>query len=105
VVAEIESLSLELIEIRRLAAALDSPDILNITVKPGSRRPGLSTENGVLVLRVRERAIEGAANEACVRALAAAYGVSPSAVALVSGFRRRRKRFAIRLPDASKGCR
>jgi uncharacterized protein YggU (UPF0235/DUF167 family) len=68
---------------------------LDVFVKPGSKAPGLSEENGVLVLRVRERAIEGAANTACIRALAEAYGVAPSAVKLVAGTRNRRKRFTI----------
>jgi uncharacterized protein len=65
-------------------------------VKPGSKHPGLASENGVLVLRVRERPVDGAANAACVRALAQAYQVPPSAVELVSGARNRAKRFAIR---------
>jgi uncharacterized protein len=46
-------------------------------------------------MRVRERAIGGAANAACIRALAAAYGVAPSRVELVRGERSRRKRFSI----------
>ena len=69
---------------------------IDVTVKPGSKRPGLTRENGAFVLRVRERAIDGAANAACIRALAAAYGVAPSAVELVRGARGRRKCFAIR---------
>jgi uncharacterized protein YggU (UPF0235/DUF167 family) len=77
--------------------------ILDVVVKPGSKRTGLSREGDELVLRVRERAIEGAANEACVRALAQAYGVAPSAVALVRGTRSRHKRFAITLPNETKG--
>jgi len=47
------------------------------------------------VVRVRERAIEGAANEACARALAAAFSVAPSAVTLVRGARARHKTFEI----------
>jgi uncharacterized protein len=70
-------------------------EVIDVFVKPGSRSPGLSNEDGVLVLRVRERATEGAANAACVRALAAAYGVAPSAVTIVRGTRSRHKRFAI----------
>jgi uncharacterized protein len=69
--------------------------IIDVLVKPGSKRPGLLRVEGLLVIRVRERAIEGAANEACIRALAAAYGVTPSAVSLLRGARSRRKRFAI----------
>lgn len=76
--------------------------ILDVIVKPGSKQPGLSEEDGTLVLRVRERAIEGAANDACVRALAAAYGVPNSAVELLSGVRSRRKRFTIQLRDKPK---
>lgn len=71
--------------------------ILDIIVKPGSKKLGFSEENGALVLRVHERAINGAANGACIRALAIAYGVPRSAVELVGGARSRQKRFAIRL--------
>ncbi len=84
-------------------AKIVKPLPIDVVVKPGSKRPGLSTENGTLVLRVRERAIEGAANAACVKALAAAYGVAPSAVTLVSGFRSRHKRFTVELPNEAKG--
>jgi len=65
-------------------------------VKPGSARPGVYEENGAIVVRVRERAIEGAANRACIRALAEAYGVAPTAVELLHGAKSRRKRFSIR---------
>lgn len=71
---------------------------VDVIVKPGSKHPGISKENGDLVVRVRERAIEGAANEACARALAAEFGIARSAVELVRGARARRKRFAVRLP-------
>lgn len=50
---------------------------------------------GRVILRVRERAIEGAANEACVRALAQALGVPRSRVTLLRGARSRDKRFDI----------
>jgi uncharacterized protein len=76
--------------------------LVEVLVKPGSKRPGISEEDGRLVVRVRERAIEGAANEACVRALAAAYAVAPSAVTLVRGVRARRKRFEIDVPGDSE---
>ncbi len=48
-----------------------------------------------MVIRVRERAIEGAANAACVRALAEALGVAPTRVQLVRGHRARVKSFAV----------
>jgi uncharacterized protein (TIGR00251 family) len=76
--------------------------LVDVVVKPGSKKPGVSSENGEIVLRVRECAVEGAANRACVRALAQAYGVPPSGVELVSGARSRRKRFSIRESGAQK---
>ena len=80
---------------KRSFVAEHRDEMIDVLVKPGSRKPGLSSEGGALVLRVRERAIEGAANDACLRALAHAYRVAPSAVSLVRGLRSRHKRFAI----------
>lgn len=68
---------------------------ISVRVKPGSKQPGISVENGTVVLRVRERAVEGAANAACVRAIAQALGVAASRVTLTQGARGREKRFAI----------
>jgi hypothetical protein len=48
-----------------------------------------------LIVSVRERAIEGAANLACARALAEHFGVAPSLVRLVSGARSRNKLFEV----------
>jgi uncharacterized protein YggU (UPF0235/DUF167 family) len=79
--------------------------ILDVIVKPGSKRPGISYEEGALIVRVRERAVEGAANAACRRALAQEYRVPQSAVELIAGARSRRKRFAIAQPRAAKGPR
>jgi len=64
-------------------------------VKPGSKAPGIAAEGDSLVLRVRERAVEGAANEACIRVLAAALGVAPSCVRLLRGAHSREKLFEI----------
>ena len=64
-------------------------------VKPGSKAPGIEADGDRLVVRVRERAIEGAANDACVRAIAAHYGVAPARVTLVHGARSRTKLFEI----------
>jgi uncharacterized protein len=47
-------------------------------------------------VRVRERAIEGAANEACARALAEYLGVPRSHVSLVRGARSRVKIFEVK---------
>jgi hypothetical protein len=71
--------------------------ILDVFVKPGSKNAGVALENGRIVVRVRERAVDGAANAACLRALAKEYGVAPSRVRLIRGERSRQKRFAIEL--------
>ena len=57
-----------------------------IRVKPGSARPGLGgAQAGALVVRVSERAVDGKATEAALAAVAEAFGVRRSGVALVSG--------------------
>ena len=70
---------------------------ITLAVKPGSKRPGLAREGDAWLLRVRERAVDGAANEACVRALAHALDLPPSRVELVRGQRGRTKTFAVAL--------
>jgi uncharacterized protein YggU (UPF0235/DUF167 family) len=69
--------------------------LLAAKVKPGSKKSGVSAEGVSLVLRVRERAVDGAANEACVRVLSGLLGIPASRVVLVRGARSREKRFAI----------
>ena len=64
-------------------------------VKPGSKAPGISVDGDSLVLRVRERAVEGAANDACIRTLARALGIAPSHVRLVRGAHSRDKVFDV----------
>lgn len=51
------------------------------------------------MLRVRERAIEGAANEACLKAVAEALALAPSQIELVRGHRGRIKTFAAHALD------
>ncbi|MEV7759038.1 DUF167 domain-containing protein [Microbacterium sp. NPDC089180] len=66
---------------------------LTVRVKPGSRRGPLveDTADG-LVVHVRERAVDGAANSGVVRALAAHFGVAPRDVDIVRGHTARVKR-------------
>ncbi len=66
-----------------------------VTVKPGSKHSAVETGAAGLLLRVRERAIDGAANDACIRALAAHFDVAPSRVTLIRGARSRSKLFEI----------
>jgi len=63
------------------------PRLVRIRVKPGSRRGPLVEEadDGVLVVHVRERAVEGAANAGVEAALAAHFGVPRSRVEITRG--------------------
>ena len=66
---------------------------LTVRVKPGSRRGPLveNTADG-LIVHVRERAVDGAANGGVVKALAAHFGVAPRDVEIVRGHTARVKR-------------
>jgi uncharacterized protein YggU (UPF0235/DUF167 family) len=64
---------------------------LAIHVKPGSRRPAVGGSHAdALVVRVTERAVDGRATEAALRALAA-LGVRRADVRLVTGAASRAK--------------
>ena len=64
---------------------------LEIKVKPGSKRPGVVREGERLLVAVAERAVEGAANEATIAALAKALAIAPSRITLLRGRRGRIK--------------
>lgn len=72
--------------------------LVTVRVKPGARESAVEETGGETIVRVRERAIEGAANEAVVRALAGHFGVAPSHIRLVRGATSRVKRFSVDLP-------
>ena len=77
--------------------------ILSIHAQPGAR----STEpagvhGGTVKIRIRARAIEGAANAALLEFLADAFGVPKRSVALISGDRSREKRARIASPDRTR---
>jgi uncharacterized protein YggU (UPF0235/DUF167 family) len=71
--------------------------VITVRVKPGSRKGPLVEvgADGVLTIYVRERAVEGKANEAVVKLLAAHLSVPRSRVELVSGATSRVKRFRV----------
>lgn len=67
-----------------------------VRVKPGSRKgPLVETSADGLIVYVRERAIDGGANEGLVKALAAHFGVAPSRVEIVRGHTSRLKRVEV----------
>lgn len=70
--------------------------LLTVTVKPGAKAPGVVLgRDGAICLRVRERAIEGKANDAARAALAKLLDVPKSSVTLVRGAKARVKTFAV----------
>jgi uncharacterized protein len=72
-------------------------ETLVVRVKPSSRKGPLVevAEDGALTIYVQERAVEGKANDAVTKLLAAHLGVPKSRVELVSGATSRVKRFHI----------
>lgn len=70
-----------------------------VQVKPGSKKGPLVEQltDGTLVVFVKERAVDGAANEAVVRVLAEFLGRKRSELTLEAGFTSRIKRISV--PD------
>jgi uncharacterized protein YggU (UPF0235/DUF167 family) len=69
-----------------------SPAIsLEVVAKPGSSRPRVARRGTALVVAVRERAVDGRANDAILRALATWLDVPRQAVAIAHGAGGRRK--------------
>ncbi len=67
-----------------------------VRVQPGSRRPHVGgAHDGDLVVRVRARAVDGAANAEVIEALAEALGLRRGEVSLVRPGRSRRKLVAV----------
>jgi uncharacterized protein YggU (UPF0235/DUF167 family) len=72
-----------------------------IRVRPGSSRARVGGVHGdALVVRVCERAVDGKATEAALRALAAALGVARREIRLVSGLTSRDKVVAVHADPA-----
>lgn len=69
---------------------------LRARVRPGSREESIERAgDGSLVIRVREPAIEGRANDAAVAAIAGFYRVPKSSVRLLSGAHSRNKVYEV----------
>jgi uncharacterized protein len=72
---------------------------VTIRVHPGSRHPGVGgNHDGALVVRVRERAVDGRATEAALTAVAAALSVPRRSITLLTGATTRTK--ILDIPDA-----
>jgi len=65
---------------------------VRIRVHPGAKTPAVGgSHDGALVVRVKERAVDGKATQAALKALARALGVDARDVRLVSGATSRTK--------------
>ena len=65
---------------------------ITIRVRPGASHPGVGGQHdGALVVRVSARAVGGQATAAALAAVAAAFGVRPREVTLVTGAASRTK--------------
>lgn len=81
---------------------------LAVRVKPGAARAGVGGsygDAGALVVAVTERAVDGKATAAVLRAVAAALGVRRSAVSLLSGAASRDKVLVVADPPEDFGQR
>jgi len=68
----------------------------SVHVKPGSRKgPLVEADAEGLTVFVRERAVDGAANDGVVRALAEHFGVPPRDVTILRGHGSRHKRVEV----------
>ena len=72
---------------------------VTVQVKPGSKKGPLveAGADGSLTVFLRERAVDGAANEGLIGVLAKHFEVSKSEIIIESGFTSRIKR--VRVPD------
>ncbi len=72
-------------------------EVVSVRVKPGSKKGPLveAGPDGELTIYVRERAVDGKANDAVVALLAKHLGMPRSRVELASGATSRMKRFRI----------
>jgi uncharacterized protein len=64
---------------------------ITIEAKPGKKIASITIRDGIIVVAVRERAIDGRANAAIERAIAEWLGISTRAVSIVHGTTGRRK--------------
>jgi len=66
---------------------------IKVHVKPGARGPESLelTEDGIYVVRIKAKPVDGAANQAVIKFIAAEFGVKANRVRITSGFSSRIK--------------
>jgi uncharacterized protein YggU (UPF0235/DUF167 family) len=78
-----------------IRARADSAGRLALHVTPGARSESVALGEGKLLVKVRAKPTDGAANDAVLRLLAEALGVPPSGLTLLRGATSREKLVAI----------
>ena len=68
-----------------IRALADSDGRLALRVSPGARSEGIELGDGVVLVKVRAKPQDGAANEAVLAMLAKALGSAPSRLTLLRG--------------------
>jgi len=68
---------------------------ITVRAKPGAKVPGITVDDGIVTVRVRQRAVEGAANEAVVEALAQHLRIPKARIRIERGEKSRQKRVRI----------
>ncbi|WP_427966007.1 DUF167 domain-containing protein [Altererythrobacter sp.] len=74
-----------------IRAALDSEGRLAVRVTPGARSEGMAIEDERVVVKVRAKPQDGAANDAVIKLVASGLGIAKSRVELLRGATSREK--------------
>ena len=85
----------DLPEAGKLLALLDERQHLAVRVTPGARSEAIAIENRRVMVKVRAKPQDGAANDAVIRLLAHALGIAPTRVEMLRGATSREKLFRV----------
>ena len=78
-----------------LLALLDDRQRLAVRVTPGARGEAVTIEDGRVLVKVRAKPQDGAANDAVIRLLALGLGIAPSRIEMLRGATSREKLFRV----------
>lgn len=85
-----------------IRALADAEDRLALRVTPGARSDGIEIAENRVLVKVRAKPQDGAANEAVLGLLAQALGVAASRLQMLRGATSREK--LVRLPPGRQSC-
>ena len=78
-----------------LRALIDGEGRLAVRVTPGARSEAVAVEGGRVLVKVRAKPQDGAANDAVIRLLALGLGIAPSRIEMLRGATSREKLFRV----------